>query len=332
MDNFPLEVQRVLALASGILSTVQITQLAERLMEMHGFSKPPPSALSISSIASVSPILDLKSELAKLIQDIASIQKQAVSSSSRSPPRSSTRRVQPTHPALLNIATACWYHTPLVDKAHRCISPCSFISQHSKRVSLKLSVIPPIAADCQCPNPGLFSQTVNTSPITTFETCSFSVDIGLQHPFPRVFVVADIPIVISGADFLAVFDLLVDCRQSRLHDKTTNFIVRDVSSSDVSRQLAVLDPESANPFRQLLLKYPSLTRPNFSSAIPPHDVVHHIRTTGPPLFSRPHCLVPVRLAAVKAEFQHMLQMAIIRQSESPCASPFHMVPKAVTGN
>nr|VZI34568.1 unnamed protein product [Spirometra erinaceieuropaei] len=150
-------------------------------------------------------------------------------------------------------------------------------------------------ADCQCPNPGFFLQTVNPSPITTFESCPPSVGIGLHRPFHRVFVVADIPIVISGADFLTVFDLLVDCRQSRLHDKTTNCIVRGVSSSDASRHLAVLDPEPVNPLRQPLLKYPSLTRPSFSAAIPPHDVVHRVRNTGPPPFSRPHCLLPADL-------------------------------------
>ncbi|BHF78472.1 hypothetical protein SprV_0602158500 [Sparganum proliferum] len=66
------------------------------------------------------------------------------------------------------------------------------------------------------------THAVNTSPITTFGTCSFSLDIGLRRLFPCVFVVADIPGVILGADFLAAFDLLVDWRQSRLHDKPSS--------------------------------------------------------------------------------------------------------------
>ncbi|BHF83082.1 hypothetical protein SprV_0802622400 [Sparganum proliferum] len=178
----------------------------------------------------------------------------------------------------------------------------------------------------------LLAERPSTPPITTFGTCSLSLDIGLRRLFPWVFVVADIPCAILGADFLAAFDLLVDCRQSRLHDKTTNLIVRGISSSDASRHLAVLDPEPENTFRQLLAKYPGLTRPNLNVSIPPHDVVHHIRTTGPPVFSRPRRLAPTRLAAAKAEFEHMLQMGIIRQSESPWASPLHMVPKAATGD
>nr|VZH95955.1 unnamed protein product [Spirometra erinaceieuropaei] len=114
--------------------------------------------------------------------------------------------------------------------------------------------------------------------------------------------------------------------------QTTNLNVRGIFSSDVSRQLAVLDPEAENPFRQLLTKYPGLTRPNFNASIPPHDVVHHIRTTGPPVFSRLCRLAPARLAAAKAEFEHMLQMGVIRQSESPWASPLHMIPKVATGD
>nr|VZI05690.1 unnamed protein product [Spirometra erinaceieuropaei] len=369
MDNFPPEVQHILAPAFGIPSATQLTQMADRLMEMHGFSKPSISALSTPSTPPASPVSQLEIELSKLADDIAALQKPTVSASSRSQPQPSTPHVQSSHSARPNAAATCCYHTTFGAKARRCISPCSFTSKQSKRVKpvnpkvcaanisdgsnpnhtfyvrdtrsgrrflvdtgAQLSVIPPTPADRRCPNPGLFLQVINTSPITTFDTCSLSLDIGLRRLFPWVFVVADIPCAILGADFLAAFDLLVDCRQSRLHDKTTNLTVQGISSSDTSRHLAVLDPEPENPFRQLLAKYPGLTRPNFNVSIPPHDVVHRIRTTGPPVFSRLRRLAPTRLAAAKAEFEHMLQMGIIRQSESPWASPLHMVPKAATGD
>nr|VZI04584.1 unnamed protein product [Spirometra erinaceieuropaei] len=313
--------------------------------------------------------LGLDIDLSKLANDIASLQKQAVSPSSRSQPKPPTPHLQSSHPARPNAAATCWSHTTFGAKARRCVSPCFFTFKQSKLVKpvspkvsatnlsdssnpghtfyvldtrsgrrflvdtgAQLSVIPPTPADRRCPNPGLFLQAVNTSPITTFGTCSLSLDIGLRRLFPWVFVVADIPCAILGADFLAAFDLLVDCRQSRLHDKTTNLTVRGISSSDVSRHLAVLDPEPENPFRQLLAKYPGLTRPNFNVSVPPHDVVYHIRTTGPPVFSRPRRLAPTRLAAAKDEFENMLQMGIIRQSESPWVSPLHIVPKAATGD
>ncbi|BHF59625.1 hypothetical protein SprV_0100258600 [Sparganum proliferum] len=248
----------------------------------------------------------------------------------------STPHVQSAHSARSNTVATCWYHATFGVKARRCIHPCSFTFKQSKRVKrvspkvssaslpntsnpgrtfyfydtrsgrrflvdtgAQLNVISPIQADRRFPNPGLFVQAVNTSPITTFGTCSLYLDIGLRRLFSRVFVVADIPWAIFGADFLAAFDLLVDGRQSRLHDKTTNLTVRSIFSSDASRQLVVLDPEPENPFRQLLAKYPGLTHSNFNVSIPSHDVVQNIRTTGPPVFSRPavsrlHALLPPR--------------------------------------
>ncbi|BHF81697.1 hypothetical protein SprV_0802483000 [Sparganum proliferum] len=356
MDNFPPEVQHILASAFGTLSATQLTQMADRLMEMHGFSKPSISAHSTLSAPPASPISQLEIGLTKPADGIASLQKQTVSPSSRSQPKPSTPHVQSSNPASPNAAATCWYHTTFGVKARRCISPCSFASKQSKQAKpvnpkvgaanlpdgsnpgrtfyvrdtrsgrrflvdtdAQLSVIPPTPADRRCTNPGLFLQAL-------------SLDIGLRRLFPWVFLVADIPCAILGADFLAAFDLLVDCRQSRLHDKTTNLTVGGTSSSDAYRQLAVLDPELENPFRRLLAKYPGLTRPNFNVSIPPHDVVHHIRTTGPPVFSRPRRLAPTRLAAARAEFEHMLQMGIVRQSESPWASPLYMVSKAATGD
>ncbi|BHF70459.1 hypothetical protein SprV_0301351000 [Sparganum proliferum] len=365
MDNFPPEVQHILAPAFGTLSAMQMTQMGNRLMEMHGFSKPSIAAPSTPSAPPASPISQLKIELTKLAADIASPQKHTVSPSSRSQPKSP--HIQSSNSARSNTAANCWYYTTFGVKARHCISPCSFASKQSKRVKLvnpkvcaanppdgsnpgrtfyvrdtrsgrrflvdtgaQLSVIPPTPAGRRCPNPGLFLQAVNTSPITTFGTCSLSLDIGLRRLFPWIFVVADVPTAILGADFLAAFDLLVDFRQLRLHDRTTTLTVKGFPPSSASNQLSVLDPNPDCPFRRLLAKYPTLTKPHFSDTSFPHDIVHHIKTTGPPVFSRPRRLAPARLAAAKAEFDHMLQLGIIRQSDSPWASPLHMVPKPNT--
>ncbi len=56
-------------------------------------------------------------------------------------------------------------------------------------------------------------------------------------------------------------------------------------------------------------------------------VTHHIVTTGPAVFGRTHCLAPERLRIARLEFNHMLQLGIIRPSSSSWASPLHMVPK-----
>ncbi|CAH8519823.1 unnamed protein product [Schistosoma curassoni] len=53
----------------------------------------------------------------------------------------------------------------------------------------------------------------------------------------------------------------------------------------------------------------------------------HITTTGPPVFSKARRLAPEKLRLAKNEFDHMIDLGIIRPSNSPYASPLHMVPK-----
>ncbi|BHF59912.1 hypothetical protein SprV_0100287300 [Sparganum proliferum] len=326
LERLPTSVQTILASGSDELDISKLAEMANRMMEVERLSSPTIAQVSQPLNVFTSDLAELKSQIAQLSTTVAALQLRRFPGPSRRSFGRHRRRSR-SRPRTANL---CWYHVNYGDKARRCVPPCSFKSMQGN--SSAGDVIPPTPADRRCPNHGLYLQAVNSFPIATFGFRSLSLDIGLRRLFPWVFVVADIPCAILGADFLAAFDLLVDCCQSRLHDKTTNLTVRGISSSDASRQLAVLDSELENPFWQLLAKYPGLTRPNFNVSIPLHDVVHHIRTTGPPVFSRPRRLAPTRLAAAKAEFEHMLQMGVIRQSESPLASPLHMVPKAATGD
>lgn len=54
---------------------------------------------------------------------------------------------------------------------------------------------------------------------------------------------------------------------------------------------------------------------------------HCIQVTGPPVFARARRLSPDKLLIAKREFDHMLELGIVRPSNSPYASPLHMVPK-----
>ena len=58
-----------------------------------------------------------------------------------------------------------------------------------------------------------------------------------------------------------------------------------------------------------------------------HTVQQHIKTTGTPVHARVRRLAPNRLKIAKREFDHMLELGIVRPSSSPYASPLHMVPK-----
>ena len=91
-------------------------------------------------------------------------------------------------------------------------------------------------------------------------------------------------------------------------------------------------PPSGPGFADLLNHYPQLLHLYSSSSEVRHDIVHHIRTSGPPVFARPRRLGPEELATAKAEFEHMLQLGIIRPSESSWATPLHMVPKSTPGD
>ena len=88
---------------------------------------------------------------------------------------------------------------------------------------------------------------------------------------------------------------------------------------------------SNDPYADLLLQFPSLTQPNFSHPSTAHGVEHYIPTVGPPLHSRARRLAPYRLALAKSEFRKMEELGIIRRSQSPWASPLHMVPKQSGG-
>ncbi|BHF83814.1 hypothetical protein SprV_0902696100 [Sparganum proliferum] len=194
----------------------------------------------------------------------------------------------------------------------------------------QISVVPPTLVDRRCPSPGLHLQAANCSPISTFGSRSLTLNIGLRRSFSWIFVIADVPHAILGSDFLAEFDLLVDCRLSCLLGRTTGLSVRGLTPFNDSCNLSVLDTGIACPYRDMLLQHPNIIEPQFRSGEIQPDVVHHIRISGPPVFARPRRLAPSRLQAAKAEFEHMMQLGIIRPSESPWASPLHMVPKATS--
>ena len=66
-----------------------------------------------------------------------------------------------------------------------------------------------------------------------------------------------------------------------------------------------------NPFSYLLLDLPELTRP-FSDTPVKHDVIHHIETSGLHVSSRTRHLPPEHLAITKFEFEHMMDLGIVR--------------------
>ena len=84
---------------------------------------------------------------------------------------------------------------------------------------------------------------------------------------------------------------------------------------------------TTNRYADILKQYSDITRPVFRDNHIKHDITHHIQTQGPPVSARPRRLRPDRLKVAKQEFQHMIDLGIIRPSSSSWSSPLHMVPK-----
>lgn len=137
------------------------------------------------------------------------------------------------------------------------------------------------------------------------------------------FIVADISKPIIGADFLEHYDLVPDLKRKRLICGKTLFSTAGHIHNSNTPSLFRMDvtQEYGEPLRNLLNQYQSLFQsPEFQKE-PPHDVLHYIETTGPPVWERVRRLRPETSDAVKAEIEEMVKMGICRPSKSPWASP-----------
>ena len=130
----------------------------------------------------------------------------------------------------------------------------------------------------------------------------------------------------SGSRFLRNNSLLVDLKGQRLIDAATFASVPTTISSATPPHLNAISSND-NEFQRLLTEYAELTTPTFSDATPKHGVEHYITTSGPPVHAQARRLPPDKLSAAKAEFAAMEAMGIVRRSNSPWASPLHVVPK-----
>ncbi|BHF61594.1 hypothetical protein SprV_0100456900 [Sparganum proliferum] len=167
----------------------------------------------------------------------------------------------------------------------------------------------------------------NNSSIPIFGQRSITLDLDFRRIFRCVFIIADVSVALTGADFLAHFNLLVDLRNRRLIDCITN--IRAHRQFDVNPCANPLTAMSISdcPFHSLLRQFPRLTNSPFREVDIRHTVTHHISTIGPSKSCRPRRLAPDRLKIAKAELEYMLERGIIRQSDNCWASSLHHSPK-----
>ena len=78
----------------------------------------------------------------------------------------------------------------------------------------------------------------------------------------------------------------------------------------------------------LLDEFPAAWNPQTPGKLPEHNVEHVIEAEGQQLYAQPRLLDQVKLALAKAEFLKLQSAGIIHRSDSPWASPLHMVQKS----
>ncbi|UYV81644.1 K02A2.6-like, partial [Cordylochernes scorpioides] len=188
-----------------------------------------------------------------------------------------------------------------------------------------ISIIPPKDKN-RMPSSDNKLYAANGTEIVTYGTKVRNVDIGLRLQFQWPFVIANTNRAILGADFLNNFGLIIDIKNKRLIDGITNLSIRGVIQS-ISDMGNIWTLNSSSKVSAILTKYPNLCRPPSDFVEAKHSVKHYIPTRGQPIHSKARRLDSQRLTLAKAEFQYMLNNGIIRPSNSPLASPLHLVSK-----
>lgn len=166
----------------------------------------------------------------------------------------------------------------------------------------------------------------NGSEIKTYGTTTINVNIGLRRAFMWTFLIADVTTPIIGADFITHFGLLIDMKGNKLIDQLTG--LRSNCLKITTDHLTDYKTYQNNSiYEDLLKEFESITRLPPPGTITSSPVVHHILTTGPPVFSRPRRLDPEKFDSARKEFEMLMKAGICRPSSSSWASPLHMVKK-----
>ena len=124
---------------------------------------------------------------------------------------------------------------------------------------------------------------------------------------------------ILGADFFVSNRLAIDMSNKHLISLDDLHVVA-TSVASICSTICGLHISRFHSFDAIIDEFPELLVPRFKSTDSnKHGVEHYITTEGPPLHAHSRCL--------KAKFAEMERMGIIRRSNSPWASPLHIVPK-----
>ena len=181
--------------------------------------------------------------------------------------------------------------------------------------------------------------TASGAALRTYGEVTLSLTIpALRRSFTWSFVVADVTTPLLGHDFLSHHQLLVDCASQALVDSVTSLHLPGIPVDRPGPGAFLVVKQGQDqppPVQALLRQFPSVLEPFQPGEIcdtPPIPAQHRIDTgSSPPTFASPRRLPPDKLEAAKSTFNVLLETGVVRPSESPWASPLHMVPKRTPG-
>ena len=184
-------------------------------------------------------------------------------------------------------------------------------------------VFPAEASDFSLPHTTDLVAANGTS-IKTFGKRRLSVAFGPHHQASHSFWIATVNRPILGADFFSSHGIIIDVGNRCLITPSRSRL--QASPTAVPRVSGLRVPQS-DFFEALLEEFPSMLQKDFRGQVK-HKIRHFIPTDGPPVHSRPRRLDGEKLKVAREEFQKMEKMGVVRRSDSPWASPLHVVPKS----
>jgi len=167
---------------------------------------------------------------------------------------------------------------------------------------------------------------VDGTPLKTFGHFHTIVGVKtLRRDFKVNFVCTDTRPIL-GADFLTHYGLKLDMKERTLTDPLTGCSTKLFPSNESGVTIRVAEEVTTECFIEK--HCPSLLQaPDYFAVHEESDAFHSIETTASPVYCKPRPLSPVKFQAAKAEFDTLLAAGIVRPSNSPWASPLHMVKK-----
>lgn len=171
--------------------------------------------------------------------------------------------------------------------------------------------------------------TATGGKIETYGKKSLLINLGLRRQFRWEFYICNVSHALLGSDFLKHYKLLVDVANNQLIDSTTNLTTlaqqtRLTHSMSIHFIPAVL-PKN---WSAILQKYQTqLTQQALENCANGTEHVIEITPNTKPTCCKVRRLPPQRYKEAKREFQQMMSEGICRPSNSPWASPLHLVPK-----